>query len=138
MYACRPSASEKAKNTSTLNAATFCLETGRRIAAARRPGFPLPLYRAVEIALGNFGVLLCRNAPKIPCARGVIKTRGHGIAWRNNRVVEKLQFLNNFPQKILEFAANCGKIRGTCERTGRFLNKSNEESSPLVLPVPLQ
>jgi HEPN domain-containing protein len=25
----------------------------------------------------------------------------------------------------LKFAAICGKFRGTCERTGRFLNKSN-------------
>jgi hypothetical protein len=37
-----------------------------------------------------------------------------------------LRFLNNFPLKILEFAASYGKFRETCERTGRFLNKPEE------------
>jgi hypothetical protein len=40
------------------------------------------------------------------------------------RVVQKPQFLNNFPEKNREFAAICGKFSGTWERTARFLNKS--------------
>jgi hypothetical protein len=44
---------------------------------------------------------------------------------KNNRVVQKPQFLNNFPEKNRGFAAICGKSSRTWERTARFLNKSN-------------
>jgi hypothetical protein len=40
------------------------------------------------------------------------------------RVVQKPQFLNNFPGKKREFAALYGKFSGTWERTAKFLNKS--------------
>jgi hypothetical protein len=34
-----------------------------------------------------------------------------------------------------EFAAICGKFRETCEKTGRFLNKSNEEPGSKLLDI---
>jgi hypothetical protein len=52
-----------------------------------------------------------------------------------NRVVQKPQFPGNFPIKIPQLAAMCGKFRETCERTGKFLNKSNVLS---IIKIPVR
>jgi hypothetical protein len=48
------------------------------------------------------------------------------------RAAQKLQFLNSFALKMTELAAICGKFHGTCEITGRLLNKSIQISG--ILP----
>jgi hypothetical protein len=70
-----------------------------------------------------YEIIFERSAAK----RGEARNHIHGNRKKekiNIRVVQKPQFLNNFPEKNREFAAICGKFSGTWERTARFLNKS--------------
>jgi hypothetical protein len=54
-----------------------------------------------------------RRISSVPCIKILFICVFSGL-------VQKLQFMNNFDLRMMEFAAVCGKFRETCERTNAY------------------